>query len=402
VYSIKKVLDESYIEYKIVEMQNGKVLVSGASFAGLSTAYWMSRLGYHVTVVEAANAIRTGGTAVNIEGNTLGVVERMGILEQIRSNRLNLEVWEYKNADDVTEGSVVQRQAGEPPPDDELEIERNTLLRLLFDLVKNDVEFIYDDSITALSETPDDIRATFRSGSPRSFELVFGCDGLRSTVRKLWFGSEAEYTRFLEQYFSITIVDRSLIRPNTAQMFNVPGKGVMLNAYKGKTDIVFCFVSEKEIPYDHRDEEQQRRIVSDQLAGLGWRTPELLEEMKRSNSFYFDKLCQVRMPSWTKGRVALVGDAAYCASPAAGKGGSLAMDGAAALADAFQKHPGNFELAFEEYDRSFRPFIEEVQAEAVRFGLEGLCPRTEEAIRKRNRLEIEPFEPRASASGAAT
>lgn len=374
-------------------MQNEpKVLVSGASFAGLSTAYWMRRLGYRVTVVETASGLRTGGTAVNIEGRTIGIVERMGILEQIRSDRLNLEVWEFKNADDLTEGSMMRRQPGEPPPEDDLEVERNTLLRLLFDLVKNDVEFIFDDAITALRESPDALEATFRDGTRRSFDLVFGCDGLHSNVRKLCFGSEAEYTHFLEQYFAITIVDRSLIEPNTAQMFNVPGKAVMLNAYKDKTDIVLCFVSEQEIPYDYRDEAQQRRIIEEQFSGIGWRTAELLQEMQRSSSFYFDKLCQVRMPSWTKGRVALVGDAGYCASPAAGKGGSLALDGAAALADALRKHAGNFERAFAEYNESFRPYIEQVQADAVRFGLEGLCPRTEEAIRKRNAMELQPFE----------
>lgn len=369
-----------------------RVLVSGASFAGLSTAYWMRKLGYEVTIVETASALRVGGTAVNIEGSTIAIAERMGILEQIRADRLNLELWEYKNADDVTEGSVVQRQPGQPPPDDELEVERNTLLQLLFELVKNDVELIFDDSITALRETSDQIEATFRNGSRRAFELVFGCDGMRSTVRKLWFGSDAQYIHFLGQYFSITIVDKSLIRPNTAQMFNVPGKGIMLNAYKDKTDIVLCFVSDQEIAYDYRDEAQQRRIVAEQFAGQGWRTTELLEEVQNSPSFYFDKLCQVKMPSWTKGRVALVGDAGYCASPAAGKGGSLALDGAAAVAAAFQQFPEHVELAFEAYNESFRPEIEEIQAQAVRFGLEGLCPRTEEAIRKRNALEIEPFE----------
>ena len=369
---------------------DSKVLVSGASFAGLCTAYWMRRLGYQVTVVETANGLRTGGTPVNIEGKTIDVARRMGILEAIRENRLNLELWEYKNADDVTEGSMVQPRQGE-----DLEVERDTLLFLLFDLVKYDVEFLFNESITALSETADAIEATFRTGSQRSFALVFGCDGTRSTVRRLWFGPDSEYTHFLEQYFSITIVDTSLIRPNTAQMFNVPGKGVMLNAYKGKTDIVLCFVSEKEIPYDYRDEAQQRRIIAEQFTGLGWRTAELLDRVKGSKSFYFDKLCQVKMPSWTKGRVALVGDAGYSPSPAAGKGGSLAIDGAAALADAFESHPGNFERAFAEYNARFRPYIEEVQADAVRFGLEGICPRTEEAIRKRNAGEIEPFEHRA-------
>lgn len=167
-------------------------------------------------------------------------------------------------------------------------------------------------------------------------------------------------------------------------MYSEPGKTIMLNSYNNKTDIVLCFFSEKEIPYDYRNEEQQRNIILNQFTGTGWRTPELLKEVQRSKTFYFDKLCQMKMPSWTKGRVALVGDAGYCASPAAGRGGSLAIDGAAALADAFQKCQGNFELAFQEYNTAFRPFIEEVQAGVVNFGLEMLIPRTEEAIRKRN------------------
>ena len=95
--------------------EKGKqVLISGASFAGLSTAYWLTKLGYKVTIVEVANALRRGGTAVNIRGNTVDIVKRMGIFEQIKANRLNLEVWEFKNADDVTERSMLLRQEGEP------------------------------------------------------------------------------------------------------------------------------------------------------------------------------------------------------------------------------------------------------------------------------------------------
>ena len=106
--------------------------------------------------------------------------------------------------------------------------------------------------------------------------------------------------------------------------------------------------------------------------------------MQRAKSFYFDKLCQIKMPSWSKGRVALVGDAGYCPSPAAGRGGSVAIDGAAALADAFQKHDGDYQLAFQEYERSFRPFIEKLQAEVVDVSLDMLLPRTEEALQLRN------------------
>ena len=361
-----------------------KVLISGASFAGLSTAYWMNKLGYSVTVVEIAKGLKKGGTPVNIMGNTIDIVKRMGLFDQIGSNKLSMEMIEFKNSDDVTERSIPTHNDGEQPAKVEYEIERDILLNILFEAVKDDVAFIFGDSIASVKEENDGIEVAFNGGSKRSFDLLFGCDGIHSAVRKYCFGDEAEFLYFLEAYFSITIVDRLLIRENTTQMYNEPGKAIMLNAYNNKTDIVLCFFSEKEIAYDYRDEEQQRDLILNQFSGLGWRAPELLEEVKRSKTFYFDKLCQIKMPSWTKGRVALVGDAAYCASPAAGKGGSLAIDGAAALADAFQKFPGNFELAFQEYNECFRPFIEEVQTNAARFGVEFLIPRTGEAIRKRN------------------
>jgi 2-polyprenyl-6-methoxyphenol hydroxylase-like FAD-dependent oxidoreductase len=371
-------------------MEDKNVLISGASFAGLSTAYWMNKMGYHVTVVEIGDRLKMGGSPVNIEEGTVDIVKRMGLFEQIKSNRLVIERWEFKNAEDGTESSMTLRQAGEELPDDQFEIERDTLLNILFDTIKNDVEFIFSDSITALDETKDNIEVTFKDGRQQTFDLVFGCDGIHSVVRKLWFGHEAEYSHFLGAYFSITIIKKLLIEQKTIQMYGVPNKGVMLNAYNNKTDIVLSFRSEEEIPYNYRDEAQQRKIILEQFAGQSWRIPELLEEVERSKTFYFDKFCQIRMPSWTKGKVALVGDAGYCASPAAGKGGSLAIDGAAALADAFQRHQGNFQLAFQDYNKNFRPFIEQVQLEAVRM-LAHLLPRTGEAILKRNKEGFNGF-----------
>jgi 2-polyprenyl-6-methoxyphenol hydroxylase-like FAD-dependent oxidoreductase len=360
-----------------------QVLISGASFAGLASAYWMHQLGYDVTVVEIAPGVRTGGTAVNIRGNTIDIVKRMGIFARIRENRLSLRQWEFKSEDDRTVRRLVVRGEGEPPPEDDYEIERDVLINILFDAVRDRCEIVFGDSVEGLSET-DRVHVSFKRQESRPFDLVLGCDGTHSSVRKIWFGAEAQYMYYLQQYFSITIVDKLLIERDTAQLFNVPGKVVMLNAYKNKTDIIFGFVSENEIPYDYRDEARQRRIIAEQFFGVGWRTSELLKEVESSQSFYFDKLCQIRMPSWSRGRVALVGDSAYCASPAAGMGGSLAIDGAAALGDAMRSAAGDYALAFRNYDQNFRPFINEVQADAVRVGLETLIPRTEEAIRERN------------------
>jgi 2-polyprenyl-6-methoxyphenol hydroxylase-like FAD-dependent oxidoreductase len=369
-----------------------KVLVSGASMAGLSTAWWMNRLGYKVTVVEISDQPRTAGAAVDIKGPAADAARRMGIFEEIQSNRLHLELIEFKNTDDITESSVVLTPDSgiELPPDNDIEIERDKFVNILYSKLKNEVEFIFNNSITGLNETKENIEVTFKDGSHEKYELVLGCDGIHSGVRKIWFGNENEYAHFLNAYFATTILNKLVIKQKTMQMYNVPDKSIMLNAYNNKTDIIFCFNTEEEIPYNFRDKEQQKKIILDQFDQVGWRTAGLLEELKNSQNFYFDKFCQIKMPSWTKGRVALVGDAGYCASPAAGMGASLAVNGATVLADALQKHNGNFESAFQEYNKNLRPFIDQVQATAALNLRENFILRTEEAIQKRN-AQVDPF-----------
>ena len=370
-------------------LKDKKILISGASIAGLSAAYWMNRLGCKVTVVEIASQPRTAGAAIDIRGETADVTKRMGIYDELKANRLHVELIEFKNADDTTARSMSTGN-DEELPDDDIEIERDKFISILYGGLKNDVEFIFNDSIIALDETANEIKVAFKNGAERSFDLVFGCDGSHSGVRRVWFGEESEYAHFLQAYFSITTVNKLLIKQKTMQMYNEPDKSVMLNAYNNKTDIIFCFFSEKEIPYDYRDLARQREIISEQFTGVGWRTPELLNEVQGLENFYFDKFCQIKMPSWTKGRVALVGDAGYCASPAAGMGASLSISGAAALADALVKNNGDFQLAFADYNKNLRPFIEEVQATAELNVKENFIPRTEEAIRRRNEQE-NPF-----------
>ncbi|MEJ5056111.1 FAD-dependent monooxygenase [Sphingobacterium sp. MYb382] len=360
--------------------QNKKVLISGASFAGLTTAYWMHKMGYKVTIIEIGSGIKKGGTPVDIKDQTVDIVKRMGIFESIKANRIGPEKWEFKNTDDVTEHTMLLDKL----PEHEFEIERDILLNMLFELIKDNVDFLFNNSIVAIDEKEDSVDITFKNGSSDQFTFLFGCDGIHSTVRKIWFGEESNYCHFLGQYFSIAIANKLLVEEGTYQMYTEPNKGLALYAYNGKTDIVFTFRPEEEIRYDFRDTEQQKEIISKYFDGLGWRANELQKELLNSTSFYFDKFCQIKMPTWTKGRVALVGDAGYCASPAAGMGGALAIVGATALADAFEQHNGNFKLAFETYETDLRPFVEEVQAGAVEM-LEKLLPRTEEEIRQRNK-----------------
>ncbi|MFT4111339.1 FAD-dependent monooxygenase [Silvibacterium sp.] len=344
----------------------------------------MHKLGYAVTVVEVAQSIRRGGTPVDIREGVIDVVRRMGLLEEISARSLPPRPTEFLD----TDGTPLARRPAryEDAQDEEpgWEIERDVLLDLLYDRVKHDVEFLFADSVISVEEQVDEVAVGLASGIQRSFSLLLGCDGTHSAVRRMCFGEEADFSLFLQNYFSLTIVDKLLIPENSSQMFNRPGKTVMLNAYNGKTDIAFCFFSAEELAYDRRDRNQQKQMILDRFAGESWRVPELLGEIWNCDNFYFDKLCQIRMSPWSKGRVALVGDAGYCPSPAAGMGGSMAILGAAALAEAFEKHPDDFRLAFQEYDQSLRPVVNEIQTAAIDFGLRMFAPTSEEAIRERN------------------
>ena len=348
-------------------MHRGSVLISGASFAGLATAFWMKRAGYHVTLVETAPAPRVGGTPVNIKGQTVEIVKRMGLYDQIVAHRILTNTMEVWGPEGLIDRSDIRSAPEQDAEGVEYEIERDLLTRLMFELIKDDVEVIFNDSIAGLQEHADGVGIDFSTGTRRTFGLVFGCDGIHSNVRSRWFGKEAAYSHFLKSYGSVTIVPRLLIEPNSVSMYQAPGKSIVLSAYNGKTDIITVFSSHDRIRYDHRDRAQKLKILSARFGGSGWRAAELISEINKADNFYFSDLSQIKMPNWTKGRVTLVGDAAYCASAAAGMGGSLALDGAAAIGDAFAECGRDHDAAFQKYNTAFRPFVEEVQAAAESF-----------------------------------
>lgn len=377
--------------------QRGRVLISGASFAGLTTAIWMQRLGYEVTVVEAATGLRKGGTPVDLRSDAMEIFDRMGVLAAVRAKALPPRITEFADID----GTPIARMEPELTAEtividdyeihrhDDVEIHREDLLAVLFAEIENAVEVIFDDSITRLTETPDGVRAAFRKGPEQDFAMVFGCDGNHSIVRRLWFGPEKDYSHFLHHYTSVTVAQGVVIPPWTSRIQNIPGRTLLLNSYEGTTDIVFVLHADEEIPYDYHDIDEQKQIIRDHFTDAGAPFTEVLEKALSADNFYFDKLSQNRLPAWSSGRVALVGDAAYCPSPAAGMGGSVAILGATALYDAFLNTDGNYASAYAEYDRSFRPTAERIQTETEEFGLPMIFPDTAEAITARNAQLLE-------------
>ncbi|GAB2832790.1 FAD-dependent monooxygenase [Actinocorallia aurea] len=340
-----------------------KILVSGSGSAGTALAFWLRRAGHEATVVERAPAPRSGGHAVDVRGAALEVVRRMGVLAEIRAARTSYRGMSMLDGDGVevfrdTESTY----SGGRIENADVELLRDDLARIL--LESTPAEYLFGDTATALEEHADGVRVTFEKAAPRDFDLVVGADGLHSRVRALAFGPEAEYVHPLGQYIGIFETGNFLGTEDWQTWMRDGDLGYGLFTSRDNTRLkVFAGFASEPIDYDHRDVPAQKALVAARLEGLRWETPRLLEALRASDDFYFDAVAQVRMPRWSTGRVALVGDAAHCPSPMSGQGTSLALVGAYVLADELAKasHPE----AFAHYETRMRPFVEANQALAL-------------------------------------
>ncbi|MER6008166.1 FAD-dependent monooxygenase [Nonomuraea angiospora] len=330
------------------------ILISGASIAGTATAYWLRRHGFDVTVVERAPAIREGGYKVDIRGVALQVIERMGLMEAVRAASTDMRIATHYDARGRKIATMDADLFGGRTGDD-AEIMRGDLNELLYDLTRHDVEYVFDDSVTGIAA---DGTVTFERSAPRRFDLVVGADGAHSNTRRIAFGEESRYARDLGYYISICTVPNTLVLDREEAVHVAPGRTA--NVYSTRQDTrakaLFMWSSEP-LAYDHRDVEGQKELLVKAMAGVGWEVPALLESVRDAKDFYFDSVTQIHMDRWSTGRVVLVGDAAYCASPAAGQGTSLALVGAYVLAGELAGGGGT-----EGYEREMSEFVEANQA----------------------------------------
>jgi 2-polyprenyl-6-methoxyphenol hydroxylase-like FAD-dependent oxidoreductase len=336
-------------------MRNHEVLISGAGLAGPALAYWLSRYGFRPTVVERAPALRDGGYKVDVRGTATDVLKRMGVYEASRAADTGMRHITYTRRDGrpitVIDANLLMGRRG-----DDIEIMRTDLTRILYDATASDVEYVFGDAIAGIVPGPDGVDVTFERAAPRRFGLVVGADGLHSTTRRLALGELP--LSHLGAYISIFTVPNHLRLDREEVMYFEPGRLVF--AYStgpsSPARAGFTFAS-PELAYDRRDVAAQKRLVKEAFAGLGWEVPRLLESIDAAGDFYLDSLSQVDLPRWSAGRVALIGDAAHCPSPASGQGTSLALVGAYVLAGELAAAQGDHAVAFEAYETAMRPYV---------------------------------------------
>ena len=343
------------------------VLISGGGIAGPVLAYWLRHHGFSPTVVERAPGPRSGGQAVDVRGVALDVVERMGLLEAAKGARTHMRGMSILDSDgrEIERSTVATLSSGRLDSDD-IELLRDDLVRMVYGHTSGAVEYLFDDSVTALEEREGGVRVDFARGSSRTFDLVVGADGLRSTVRSLVFGPEEEFSHHLGSYLSVFSADNFLALDDWQVWLSDGDAGFCAMPVRDNSElrIAFGFGSEPLSRAD-RGHDVLRRRVADHLATLRWEGHRLSKAAEEAPDFYCAAMAQIRMDRWSHGRVALLGDAGYCPSPLSGQGTSLALVGAYVLAECLAQADGDHHVAFPRYERRMRDFVTLNQALAT-------------------------------------
>jgi len=365
-------------------MINRSVLISGGGIAGPALAFWLRRYGFTPTVVEVAPVPRPGGHAVDLRGAGREVVERMGLLDTVRAERVDERGFAYVNGRGRWTARMPADLFGGEGMVAEIEIMRGNLSRILYDATRDVTEYLFDDRITGLTDDGDGVKVTFASGTVRCFDIVVGADGLHSGVRQLAFGPDQEFVRHLGGYMAYFTVPDPGNLDHWFLMHGAPGGLVAgIRPENGNTAKAMLSFTSPQLDYDRRDVPAQKAILRTKFAAVGWLVPQILAAMPEAEDFYFDSLSQVHMGQWHQGRAVLLGDAGYCGSPLAGLGTALALVGAYVLAGELSATPDDHEAAFTRYQNEMRDYVKQCQT-LPGGGVKGFAPNSALMIRLRD------------------
>jgi 2-polyprenyl-6-methoxyphenol hydroxylase-like FAD-dependent oxidoreductase len=381
-------------------VKNSNILISGASIAGPALAFWLRRRGFNPTVVERPPGPRPGGQAVDLRGAGREAAERMGIMGDVRRAHTGVRGVAFVDAANrrkVTMPADLFGDSGGIVA--EVEILRGDLVRILYSATRDDVEYLFDDSITGLAQPDHGVEVTFEGAAPRVFDLVVGADGLRSTVRALAFGPESEFVRDLGFHLAIFGAPTRGDLDGWELMYNAP-PGRMVGLYPvrdhAEARAMFFFASPPR-EHDRRDVGQQKRLLAETFAGVGWEVPRLLEAMWEAPDFYFDRASRVQMTSWSSGRAVLLGDAAYGGS--VGMGTSMALVGAYVLAGELAGAAGDHRTGFARYESEMRDYVAQ-NLKPMPGGVRGFLPGTRLEVWLRNQfMRMLPYLPSKGPMG---
>jgi 2-polyprenyl-6-methoxyphenol hydroxylase-like FAD-dependent oxidoreductase len=365
--------------------QNKTVLISGLGIAGPALAYWLKAAGFEPTLIERAPRLRSGGYVIDFWGLGYDVTERMGLEGSIR--RAGYQARELRIVDGTGDrvtgfGTNVFRELTSGRY---VTLARSELSRLLYEKIAETSELILDNEIVGLRESDEAVVAKFKRGGDRSFDLVIGADGLHSQVRTLTFGPQHNFEKRLG--YAVAAFESQGYEPrndNVYVMYALPGRMVGRFAlHQNKTLFLFVFTTDSDgLPQELED---QKQFLCARYNDGKWECPQILHALDEAQELYLDRVSQIQLPNWSRGRIALVGDAAFCISLLAGQGAALAITSAYVLAGELLKAEGHHERAFRQYEDLLRNYVETKQRGAQHFA-SAFAPKTQLGLWFRNQV----------------
>lgn len=345
---------------------DGKILISGAGIAGLTLAILLKEQGRELMVVECNAGLRSEGYMMDFFGSGWDVAERMGLVPELRAIRYPIDSLQFVDTHGHVYAAVPISRVSRALGGKYVYLRRSDLERILYDrAMMSGVDIAFGREITAIEDRGSAARVTFNDGGEGDYALVFGADGVHSAVRRIVFGDESQFARFLGGYVAAYHLDDP--RFELGRALKLYEETDRLAAFypldEQRLAATYAFRhDDTDIPHDER-----LAFVRKAYAGAGWITEKMLDAYKGGEPIYFDSLTQIVMPHWSKGRVALLGDACGCLTLIAGQGSHMAMAGAYVIARELARHDGDFLRAFEAYEAKLKPAVTERQDDAARF-----------------------------------
>ena len=346
-----------------------RIAISGAGVAGPALAHWLARCGHEVTLIEKAPRFRTGGYVIDFWGVGYTIAERMGILPAVLDAGYSFRELRLVDRNGRKVGGLSTEVFRRMTGGRFTSLPRGDLAAAIYGAVEARVETLFGNSVSEISESGDTVTLAFEHGPPREFDLLVGADGLHSKVRELAFGPQQKFEKDLG--YRVATFEVQGYRPRDELVYTAlatPGKQLARIALRGdRTTFLLVFRADRMSGSEPRSMEEKREVLRGIFADSGWESGRMLEAMSGCDTIYFDRVSQIRMPSWSKGRVVLVGDAAAAVSLLAGEGTGLGMTEAYVLAGELARAGGDHRAAFQRYEQTLRPFVEDKQVSAERF-----------------------------------
>ncbi|MEB3963301.1 FAD-dependent monooxygenase [Streptomyces kunmingensis] len=366
--------------------QSLRVLVAGGGVAGQALAFWLTRGGHRVTVVERFPALRDAGAQVDLRGQGVEAVERMGLLDAVRGRLVDETGVAFVDSRGRARATIMANTSGKGRQTltSEYEIMRGDLVRILHDATKDDTEYVFDMSVDGFEQDEHTVTAHFSDGSSGAYDLLIGADGQGSRIRRALLPAGCDPYWRVGIHMAYWFVPRIASDSTVRDTYMVPGGRQIMRRSHNPTETQAYFVlreeSEEASAIHRAPVERQQEFWASRFRDAGWQTDRFIEGMKTSPFFYSQEIVQVRTDTWSEGRVVLAGDAAHCASPYSGMGVSGGLVGAHVLAGEINRHPGELPAALAHYDQVLRPFVDAIQSgvnpRLLRLGM----PMTQRAI----------------------